>query len=79
MTVVGSSGRLYIVWGDTPDDDRPVEGDFLRSHPAGSCYRIDEVRPGRSPARVNYRVTRLGRDAVAADAEGVFLFSWLKR
>jgi hypothetical protein len=76
----GTVANLYIMWDRLPVEARPAEGDLLRSEPGGSCYRIDEVRTSRRDSdRVNYRVTRLGRDAVAADAPGVFTFRWLRR
>lgn len=58
---------------------RPVEGDFWRSE-AGSCYLIEAVRPSPSdPFKVNYTVTRLGKNAVEEGAEGVWIFQWNRR
>lgn len=56
-----------------------LAGDFVRTA-AGSCYRVDAVR--QSPSRRDrwlLNVTRLGRDAVEADAEGVHVFYWHPR
>lgn len=67
----GTECTLRMSWDDSP---LPVEGDFLRSVPGGSCYRVESVR--RSGERWNMRVTRLGRDAVQIGDEGVFAFEW---
>jgi hypothetical protein len=58
----------------------PDEGDFLRT-PAGSCYRIDEVRPTRpgSKAIAMFVCTRLEREAVEFDQEGVWCWEFDSR
>lgn len=79
MAEVGTECRLYIDW---PRGLTPVEGDFMRSHPGGSCYRIEALTRSRREdgmTRTYMRVTRLGKDAVEEGAEGVWLFSWKKR
>lgn len=75
MTGTGTQARFYI---DLPAGyEGPVEGDFWRSDPGGSCYLIDQVRANQNNSRRNsYLVTRLGKDAVAADDPGVHLFHW---
>lgn len=75
----GTGTVLRIDWDG---DDHPVEGDILRSHPAGSCYLIDEVYEIARRAcerRFRFHVTRLGLDAAPADGDGVWLFHWNSR
>jgi hypothetical protein len=66
--------RMYA-WEGSP----PVEGDLLRTR-AGSCYRIEEVKPSRSPnVLYSLRVMRLGKDAVQFGQDGVRELYWLPR
>jgi hypothetical protein len=60
------------------DGELPVPGDFLRTR-AGSCYRIDEVRPGRVKRVGSLRCTRLEHDAVAEGDDGVWMWYWNPR
>jgi hypothetical protein len=74
----GVAGTLCVLYYDT-EDGTPAEGDFVRTD-AGSCYRIDAVRPSpRRPTRFNLTVTRLEHDAVQAGAPGVWPLRWYRR
>lgn len=63
-----------------PDGALPEAGDFFRTE-AGTCYRIDDVRPGRAGSKVlfAFRCTRLGRDAVQDGDDGVWRWWWRTR
>jgi hypothetical protein len=60
--------RLY----NFPPDGGPVEGDILRKTSTGSCYLIEEIRPGREPGRYVAEVVGLGVDAADEGAPGVW-------
>lgn len=76
MREPGTQCTLRAYWWDGVP---PVDGDFLRTL-AGSCYRIDEVHPSRSEHIVHtLRCTRLERNAVQLDDDGVYLWEWARR
>jgi hypothetical protein len=78
VTRPGTTTTLYVnTW---EGDEWPVEGDFLRTD-AGSCYRIDKVKPARfgSAHLFSLVVTRLEKDAVHAGAPGVFRWQFAQR
>ncbi len=72
----GSTCRLSYDCGDRT----PEPGDFVRTVPGGSCYRIDGVRQSpRIHGRFYLACTRLPRDAVQLDAPGVWDLTWYRR
>lgn len=61
------------------EDGTPASGDFVLTS-AGSCYRIDEVRPSaRRASRFYLNVTRLEPDAVQPGEPGVWPLHWYRR
>lgn len=75
--VAGTLCSMSVLRGDW-SGWLPVEGDFLLTA-AGSCYRIEEVRPGRDRPVGRLICTRLERNAVAEGDPGVHLWEWAKR
>lgn len=84
-TEIGTRCRLVAMFWQAEDltlldhvDAEP--GDFLRTQ-AGTCYRIDEIRPCRPDAKALAVLicTRLGKDAVELDDQGVHLWTWRPR
>lgn len=58
---------------------RPEPGDFIRTD-AGTCYRVDEVRPSPTrPSRSYLSVTRLEHDSVRVGEPGVWPLFWYRR
>lgn len=71
----GTTCRLHYDCGDGV----PEPGDFVRT-PAGSCYRIDGVKPSRrTRGRFYLTCTRLERNAVQPDQPGVWPLHWYRR
>jgi hypothetical protein len=63
----GSRVRLRALhW----DGELPVAGDFLRTA-SGSCYLIEEARPGRGRTVAVFVCRKLEDDAVAYGSPGV--------
>lgn len=75
--VPGTSCVMTVAWWNE-GAPVPEPGDFLRTR-TGSCYRIDEVRPGRVRPVSSFRCTRLEKDAVAEGAPGVWMWEWKAR
>lgn len=83
--MVAASRRVRGVPGTTCTlsydcaDGEPVPGDFVRTD-AGSCYRIDAVRPSPTrPGRFYLSVMRLEHDAVQPQQDGVWPLRWYRR
>jgi hypothetical protein len=80
---VGTSCKLRYWLG--PDvGHEPEPGDLIRTEPRGTCYLVDAVRrcpddPRRPGVHLALTVTRLGKDAVGADDDGVWPFYWERR
>lgn len=74
--VPGTVCRLSYDCGD----DRPEPGDFVRTVPRGSCYRIDHVKASpRLRGRFYLSCTRLDVDAVQLGEPGVWPLYWYRR
>jgi hypothetical protein len=75
--VAGTTCGLSL---DCSPGERPDAGDFVRTVPAGSCYRIDAARESRAtPRRFYLTCTRLERDAVQLGEPGVWPLHWYRR
>jgi hypothetical protein len=73
--------RIPADYAELPDIE---PGDFLRTVPRGTCYRVDVARPVKStrwPGARCYALTctRLGRDAVQLGEPGVYSLVWDSR
>lgn len=84
--MIGEVGTTCRIRYRIPADcNQPEPGDFLRTVPRGTCYRIDEVH--ETPPRpqcpgwrcLSLLCMRLGLDAVQLGEPGVFDLVWDSR
>lgn len=75
--VPGTVCRLAL---DCQPEEKPEDGDFVRTVPGGSCYRIDRAwESSKTPYRFYLACTRLERDAVELGDPGVWSLHWYRR